>query len=248
MNKSPHPAKVVVAAALTLAITSLRGQDLLPKVSYPPTPKDNIVNDYFGTKVPGPYQWMEDLNSKAVTDWVAAEDRATFDYIAKLPLREHFLRRVTQLWDYPKASIPVREGGLYFYSKNSGLERQSPVYLRSTLGGLAKLVLDPNMMSPDGSMALAQWRSSRDGRLLAYGVSEGGADWETLHVRNVESGKDLSDEVHWMCFSGISGPPITKDSFTRDIRSRPRAKCWRRRSTATPSITIGWALHNPKTS
>ncbi|HUD98576.1 MAG TPA: prolyl oligopeptidase family serine peptidase [Bryobacteraceae bacterium] len=224
MTKSPHPVKVVVAAALTLAITSLRGQDLLPKVSYPPTPKDNIVNNYFGTKVPAPYQWMEDLNSKAVQDWVSAENRATFDYLAKLPLREHFLRRITQLWDYPKASIPVREGGRYFYSKNSGLERQSPVYLRPTLDGPATLVLDPNVLSPDGSMALAQWQPSRDGRLLAYGVSEGGADWETLHVRNVESGKDLSDEVHWVRFSGISWTADNNGFFYSRYPEPPKGK------------------------
>ena len=90
------------------------------KVTYPSTPKGDVVEDYFGTKIAHPYRWMEDLDSKAVADWVAAQNQVTFDYLAKLPMREHFVKRITGLWDYPRVSIPVREGGRYFYAKNSG--------------------------------------------------------------------------------------------------------------------------------
>ena len=120
---------------------------------------------------------MEDLDSNQVADWVAAQNKVTFDYLAKLPLREHFGKRITELWDYPKVSIPVREGGRYFYSKNSGLQRQSPVYMRPSLTEPTTLVLDPNQLSPDGSVSLSQWEPSHDGKQLAYGLSEGGADW-----------------------------------------------------------------------
>ncbi len=215
--------KLKLVATLVLIIAPVCAQGLLPKVTYPPAHKDAIVNDYFGVKVPAPYQWMEDLDSKAVKDWVAAEDRITFAYLAKLPQREHFLHRITQLWDYPKVSIPVREGR-YFYAKNSGLQRQSPVYVRATLAAPAKLVLDPNVISPDGSISLSIWKPSPDGRLLAYGLSEGGADWSTVHVRDVDSGKDLSDEVHWMRFSDISWTNDNNGFFYSRYPEPPKGK------------------------
>ena len=146
-------------------------------------------------KVSDPYRWMEDLKSKAVADWVAAENQVTFAYLAKLPMREHFQRRITELWNYPKVAIPVHEGGRFFYTKNAGLQRQAPLYMRSSLAAPGKLVLDPNTLSPDGSISLAQWQPSHDGRFLAYGLSEGGADWRTVHVRDVLSSSSRSARV-----------------------------------------------------
>jgi prolyl oligopeptidase len=212
------------AAGVLLAAASACHQTSLPSVTYPSTPKDAIVDDYFGAKVPAPYRWMEDLDSKEVAGWVAAENKVTFDYLGKLPLREHFLKRITQLWDYPKVTIPVHEGGRYFYSKNSGLQRQAPVYMRSSLAAPATLLLDPNVLSPDGSVSLAQWTPSRDGRLLAYGLSEGGADWRTLRVRYIDSGKDLPDEVRWMRFSGISWTNDSKGFFYSRYPEPPKGK------------------------
>jgi len=139
----------ILAAAMSLIVTSACRQVSVPKVSYPTTERGSTIDDYFGTKVPAPYRWMEDLDSKEVAGWVAAENRVSFDSLAKLPMREHFRRRITQLWNYPKASIPVREGGRNFYSKNSGLQQQSPIYMCSSLAGPATLVLDPNVLSPD---------------------------------------------------------------------------------------------------
>ncbi len=214
----------ILAAAVSLIVASACRQTALPKVSYPTTAKDDIVDDYFGAKVPAPYRWMEDLDSKQVTDWVAAENRVTFDYLAKLPMREHFRKRITEIWDYPKVSIPVREGGRYFYSKNSGLQRQSPIYVCTSLPGASSLVLDPNVLSPDGSVSLAQWIPSRDGRLLAFGLSEGGADWRTLHVRDIDSGKDLPDEIRWVRFSAISWTNDSKGFFYSRYPEPPQGK------------------------
>ena len=114
-------------------------------MTYPATTKGDVVDDYFGTKVPDPYRWMEDLDSQGVADWVAAQNRVTFDYLDKLPMRERFKQRITELWDYPKVGLPVREGGRYFYQKNSGLQRQSPLYVRASLTAEPALVLDPNV-------------------------------------------------------------------------------------------------------
>src|ERR1700680_1119569 len=200
---------VLVAALLLAALAACR-PPASPALSYPSTKKGDVVDDYSGTKVADPYRWMEDLDSKDVADWVAAENRVTFDYLGKLPMRQHFKQRITELWNYPKVSVPVREGGRYFFQKNSGLERQSPLYVRSSLTAPPALVLDPNLLSAEGSLSLAQWTPSPDGRLLAYGLSEGGADWQTLHVRDVDRRQDLADEVRWMRFSDIS--------WTRDAR------------------------------
>jgi len=216
--------RILSAAACLAFASACNRESSLPKMIYPATAKDDIVNEYFGTKVPAPYQWMEDLDSPKVAEWVAAQNKITFDYLAKLPLREHFRKRITELWDYPKVSVPVREGGRYFYSKNTGLQRQWPVYMRPSLTGAATLVLDPNVLSPDGSISLPQWEPSRDGRLLAYGLSEGGADWQTLHVRDLDSGKDLPDEVHWMRFSGISWTNDNKGFFYSRYPEPPKGK------------------------
>lgn len=200
-------------------------EDSLPKVSaYPSAQKGDVVDDYFGTKVPDPYRWMEDLDSKPVADWVAAENKLTFDYLAKLPLREPFRKRITELWDYPKVSIPIKEGGRYFYVKNSGLQKQAPLYWRASLTGPATMIIDPNVLSPDGSVSMAQWSPSRDGKLLAYGLSEGGADWRTIHVREIDSGKDLMDEVRWMRFSDISWTNDSKGFFYARYPEPPKGK------------------------
>jgi prolyl oligopeptidase len=201
--KMSRSQRILVATYCLVAASACRNS-AMPEVTYPSTPKGDVVEDYFSTKIADPYRWMEDLDSKAVADCVAAQNQVSFDFLAKLPMREHFLTRITELWNYPRVSIPVREGGRYFYAKNSGLQRQAPVYLRSSLTSPAALVIDPNQLSPDGSVSLALWAPSHDGKLLAYGLSAGGADWHTLHVRDVDSGKDLPDEVRWTRFSGIS--------------------------------------------
>jgi prolyl oligopeptidase len=167
---------------------------------------------------------MEDLDSPDVAAWVAAENQVTFEYLAKLPERDRFKQRITELWNYPKVTIPVHEGGRYFYQKNSGLQRQSPLYVRGTLTAPAELVLDPNVLSPDGSHSLAQWMPSPDGRQLAYGLSEGGADWETIHVRDLASGKDLADEVRWMRFSALAWTKDAKGFFYSRYPEPPKGK------------------------
>jgi prolyl oligopeptidase len=209
--------------ACILAVSSCR-QASLPAVSYPATATGGVVDNYFGRTVADPYRWMEDLDSKPVADWVAAENRITFDYLAQLPMREHFRRRITELWNFPKTGIPVHEGGRYFHTKNSGLQRQAPLYARSSLTAPPTLVIDPNILSPDGSLSLAQWQPSPDGRFLAYGLSEGGADWRTVHVQDVDSGKDLPDEVHWMRFSEISWTHDAKGFFYARYPEPPKGK------------------------
>jgi prolyl oligopeptidase len=191
---------------------------------YPETKKTEIVEDYFGTKVADPYRWMESLDSPDVAEWVAAQNRVSSEYLARLPLREYFKQRITELWNYPKVTIPFREGDRYFFLKNSGLQRQAPLYMRESLAAPPVLVFDPNMLSPDGSLSLTQWMPSPDGRLLAYGISEGGADWRTIYLLDIDTGKDLPDNVKWMRFSDISWTKDARGFFYSRYPEPPKGK------------------------
>jgi prolyl oligopeptidase len=173
-------------------------------LTYPATRKAPVVDDYFGTKVADPYRWMEDLDSKEVADWVAAENAVTFKYLASLPMRDRLKERITELWNYPKVGTPVIEAGRIFYSKNSGLQRQSPLYVRDSLEGPPRLVLDPNKISPSGDLSVQETVPSPDGKHLAYTLSEGGADWRTIKVLDLGTLTDTPDTIKWMRFSGIS--------------------------------------------
>ena len=174
------------------------------RLAYPIAKTVPTVDDYFGTKIADPYRWMEDLESKDVADWVAAENALTTSYLQGLPMRDMLKRRITELWNYPKVSLPFREGGRLFYRKNSGLDRQSLVYVRESLTSSPRVLIDPNALSPDGSISLALVAPSPDGKYVAFSLSEGGADWQTIYVREITSGRDLADTVRWMRFSGIS--------------------------------------------
>lgn len=186
-----------------------KGQSL----KYPQTRRDTVVNDYFGTKVPAPYRWMEDQESPEVESWVETENKLTFEYLDKIPIRKWINRKITKLWNYEKVGVPSQHDGRLFYSKNTGLQNQSPVYVQKSLNGEPKMVLDPNKLSPDGSIALLSYAASRNAKYLCFGLSQGGADWEELHVRNIPAGKNLDDTVRWVKFSGIAWTNDNKGFF-----------------------------------
>ena len=196
-----------------------------PRLTYPKAATGPVVDDYGGTKVPDPYRWMESLDSKEVAEWVAASNAVTDAYLQALPLRQSFVSRLTALWNYPRVGLPyVVDSGALFYSRNSGLQRQAPVYRRASLSAEPSIVLDPNVISEDGSVSVGQWSPSPDGSLLAYGLAEGGADWRTVKVRNVATGQDLSDEVRWMRFSDTSWTKDGKGFFYSRYPEPPRNK------------------------
>ena len=212
--------------ALMVTISAACGPaDPPPKLSYPTAMTGPVVDDYGGTKVPDPYRWMESLDSKEVAEWVAASNAVTDAYLQALPLRQPFVSRLTALWNYPRVGLPyVVDSGALFYSRNSGLQRQAPVYRRASLSAEPSIVLDPNVISEDGSVSVGQWSPSPDGSLLAYGLAEGGADWRTVKVRSVATGQDLSDEVRWMRFSDTSWTKDGKGFFYSRYPEPPRNK------------------------
>jgi len=192
----------VLSALLLLLASTLAAQSN----KYPATRRDTTADQYFGTRVPTPYGWMEDQNSPEVAQWVDSQNAATFHYLDGVALRGTFKDRLTVLWNYARVGVPSRpmRGGALFFTKNSGLQSQSPIYRMTPQSSQAQLVLDPNTLSPDGSTALSAWSVSPNGRYLAYGLSPGGSDWRELHVRDLTTGKDLPDTVHWAKFSDAS--------------------------------------------
>ncbi len=182
------------------------------RLVYPPTRKGDVVDTYGTRRVADPYRWLEDADSPETKAWVQAQAAFTEAELAKLPMRRWFMDRITRLWDYPKTGVPSVENGTLFYSRNSGLQRQAPVYARAGQGA-ERLILDPNAFSADGSVSLAQYAASPDAKWLAYATSEGGADWQDVHVRDVATGRDLADSVAWVRFSGISWTRDSKGFF-----------------------------------
>ncbi len=198
-------------ALLALALTggaAAAGADL-QQLTYPAARRADVADEYFGVKVSDPYRWMEEADSREIADWVSAQNKLAFGYLERLPLREHFKRRITELWNYPKVNVPIVENGHLFYRRNAGLQLQSPVYMRKGLRGAPTQVIDPNALSPDGALSLANFRASPDARYVAYTLAEGGADWQTVRVREIGTGRDLPEALNWMRFSWLSW---TKDS------------------------------------
>ena len=174
-----------------------------PRLAYPPACRGGLVDVLHGVAVPDPYRWLEDLDSAETRAWVAAENRVTFAYLDGIAARQGIRRRLTELWNYEKYGLPTKEGGRYFFAKNDGLQNQSVIYTLDRLDGEPKRLIDPNTLSADGTIALTSYSVSSDGRLMAYGLSSGGSDWEEWRVRDVATGCDLADRLSWVKFSNI---------------------------------------------
>jgi len=193
-----------ICSALLLASAMGAQQQAANTFQYPTTRTVDTVTNYFGTRVADPYRWMEDIETPEIAAWVKSENGVTMPYLASLPGRDVFQTRITALYNYARTGLPFWEGGRWFYTKNSGLQRQSVWYTRKTLNGPEQVALDPNQLSPDGSIALSGFVPSPGGKWLTYGQSEGGSDWVTYYVRDLATGKNAADTVRWVKFGGAS--------------------------------------------
>jgi len=171
---------------------------------YPESHKVEQVDDYHGTQGADPYRWLEDVDSDQTKAWVTAQNEVAFGYLESIPDRDKIKARLTKLWDYPKYGAPFREGERYFFSKNDGLQNQSVIYVQEGLEGEPRVLIDPNTLSEDGTVALGGLRVSRDGKKLAWATNVSGSDWRTWYVRDIDTGQDLEDKVEWSKFSGAS--------------------------------------------
>jgi len=173
-------------------------------LAYPATKKVDQTDDYHGTRVADPYRWLEDANSADTQAWVEAENKVTQEYLAGIPQREAIRQRLTQLWNYERYSTPYKEGGRYFFSRNDGLQNQAVLYTMKSPADTPRLLLDPNTLAADGTVALAGAAVSPDGKLLAYATAASGSDWNEIRVRDIETGRDLVDHVQWVKFSSTA--------------------------------------------
>lgn len=174
------------------------------KFEYPVFPKSDVVDDYHGTLVSDPWRWLEDPNSQQTNDWIAAQNAVTMPYLESLPGRDRLKERLTQLWNFPRYSVPSRRGDLYVYYYNDGLQNQSVLYKQSELDGEAEILIDPNTFSDDGTVSMSSVEFSTNATYMAYSKSVGGSDWREFFVRDVQSTEDLSDHIQWVKFSGVS--------------------------------------------
>jgi prolyl oligopeptidase len=184
----------LLCGAVLLATSALAGQTVLP---YPPASRGDVTDTYFGTKVADPYRWLEDLDAPSTVAWVRAENSLTRNYLDAIPQRAAIATAYRTLYNYPKVGTPFRYGSHWFIWRNSGLQTEGVLYIRDSEFGPERIFFDPNTLSKDGSVQLADSAFSRDGTLLAYSTSSGGADWETWHVKSVPSGRDLPDRLEW---------------------------------------------------
>jgi prolyl oligopeptidase len=194
--------RIIMACVLTAGIISGCKQEV--KIVYPTTSIVEQNDDYFGTIVADPYRWLEDDNSEETAEWVAAQNLITQDYLSKIPFRDALKTRFEKIWNFPRYGVPFKKGERYFYFKNDGLQNQSVLYMRESLEDEPQVLLDPNTLSDDGTIALANISPSTDGQLLAYSISRGGSDWNEIVVMRIADRSMLTDTILWVKFSGIS--------------------------------------------
>jgi prolyl oligopeptidase len=174
------------------------------QLAYPETKTVDQKDDYHGTSVADPYRWLEDDHSAETKAWVEAENKVTFDYLAKIPFRDKIKDQLEKVYNYPKYSSPFRKGSYYYFYKNDGLQNQSVLYRQQGLSGSPELVMDPNKLSADGTSRLMQFELSKDGKHAAYALSKGGSDWEEIYVMDMQTLKTTTDHVEWVKVSGIA--------------------------------------------
>ncbi|SKA16542.1 prolyl oligopeptidase family serine peptidase [Sediminibacterium ginsengisoli] len=203
------PMLLLCAGIVCLCACKQKGSQLTTfkpiTVQYPVTEKDTTINDvYFGTRVADPYRWLEDDTSARTAAWVAAENKVTQDYLARIPFRDAIRKRYEHLFNYEKYSAPFKEGKYTYYYRNTGLQNQSVLYRETGDGKTPEVFLDPNLFSKDGTTSLAGISFTQDGSMAAYNISEGGSDWQKIIVLDAETKKQIGDTMQDVKFSGAS--------------------------------------------
>lgn len=214
--------KIVISLLSLFIFASCKNENTKPNpiaVSYPITKTVDTVNTFFGVEVKDPYRWLEDDRSPETEAWVKTQNEATYSYLDKIPFREDLKERLSNLWNYEKIGAPFIEGDYTYYSKNDGLQNQN-VYYRKQEDGEAELFLDPNTFSKDGTISLGGMSFSKDGKTLAYSISEGGSDWRKILVMNAETKEIIEDTLVDIKFSSMSW--YKNDGFYYSSYDKPK--------------------------
>ena len=173
-------------------------------VAYPTTKKGDVVETLHGHKIADPYRWLEDPNSAETGAWVEAQNKVTFAHLEKIPLRTSIRERLTKVWNYERFGVPSRHGSWTVFSRNDGLQNQAVLYKATSPTASPEVLLDPNTLSTDGTVALSGAGFSEDGKYMAYATSSSGSDWMEWRVRDMATAKDLLDVIRWSKFSGAT--------------------------------------------
>jgi prolyl oligopeptidase len=189
-----------------IAFFTLISFTLMAQFKYPYTPKVEVKDNYFGVPVEDPYRWLEKSDSVAVSNWVKGQNDVTNEYLNQIPYRTGIRKRLNDIWNYPKTSVPFKKADRYFFFKNDGLQSQSVLYTykKGQKESDAVMLLDPNTFSTDGTASLSGYSVSKDGNYLAYSISEAGSDWNSIYILDIEKKEKLKDELKWVKFSGIT--------------------------------------------
>jgi prolyl oligopeptidase len=189
---------------IILGSTKVNSQPTTSSLKYPVTKKVNQVDVYHGTSIADPYRWLENDTAQDVKAWVDAENKVTFDYLNKIPFRQKIKNRLTEILNYEKYSAPTKVGEYYIFSKNDGLQNQAVIYSQKGINGTPTVFLDPNTMTSDGTAAITLLGASNDKKYIGYSINQAGSDWQTIKVKEIATGKELTDELKWVKSSGAA--------------------------------------------
>lgn len=187
-----------------LSATALLGSACSSGLQYPETAREDVKDSYFGVEVADPYRWLENDTTERVAQWVQAENALTNAYLAKIPFRGQLQQRISELFNFDLVSVPSHSGRYYTYFRKEGLSNQSVLYIKDSLNGVERVLLDPNKLSTDGTVALSSTAISNDSKYLAYAIADAGSDWNTIYVLDIATGEKLADELRWVKFSSIA--------------------------------------------
>ncbi len=216
------PQNALLITILLIIFMGCEQKEKKERIVLKPYPNAKIVDTvdvYFGKEVKDPYRWLEDDNSEETAEWVRQENEVTFDYLSQIPFRDKIKDRLEQIWDYPKYGVPFKEGGSYYFFKNSGMQNQYVLYKQKSLDAEPEVFLDPNTFSEDGTVALSGLEFNLDGTYMAYSISKSGSDWSEIYVMNADNRELLDDHIEWVKFSGISW---YKDGFYYSRYDEPK--------------------------
>ena len=195
---------LILAISFVNIGNKLTAQNKMIYNKYPETKKGNVVDDYFGTKISDPYQWLENDTAIDVMSWVDEQNKLTQNYLSQIPFRDKIKSRLTEIWNYPKYSSPFKEGDYYYFFKNDGLQNQSVLYRQKGISGTTEIFLDPNKLSADGTSSLASLTFSKDHKFCAVGIAQSGSDWNEIFVMDVSTKQKTTDIIKWVKFSGAT--------------------------------------------
>ena len=196
-----NPTLVLIASGIFIIILH---QNVPPELKYPVTATGDVVDTYFDTTISDPFRWLEDDHAEATKAWVTKQNAFTSSYMRKIPYRQKIEKRLTEIWNYPSQGMPFKKGEKYYFYKNDGLQNQSVLYVQDSPTTEAKVFMDPNKFSKDGTIALGGTYFSYDNNYMGYSINRAGSDWQEFYVLDITTGKLLQDHLTWVKFSGMS--------------------------------------------